>query len=137
MRQSSKRMFFAALLLGLSGCTAQAGPSRYLVIVPTDTQLSCDEIGETREQVLTAAINAYQNGHYKGVNDLTLRSKYLRALYKRKGCEERDRLWCIAMDLLSFQEYGYSMEESILQNPDLATDDVLQFLRVCRRLTGE
>ncbi len=135
MRQGSKRMLLAVLLLGLSGCTAQewervlAGPPRYLVTVPTDTQLSCDEIEETREQVLTAMMNAYQNGNYEGVNDLALRSKYLRGLYARKSCAELVELqamqYCLDVDRASREGSGYSLKEYIHKygiTPKLADD---------------
>ena len=137
MRQGSKRMLFAVLLLGLSGCTLPAGPPRYLVTVPTDTQLSCAEIDKTRDQVADTWIAAYQNGNYDAALDLSLRSKWLRGLYKRKGCEE---LMCLNIDRIVRQQTGYSAEESIrrhLYEGSLPPDDVAtlyRFLKKCREL---
>ena len=139
MKQSSKRMLFAILLLGLSGCTAQAGPPRYLVTVPTDTQLSCAELDKTRDQVAATGIDAYQKGNYDAAFDLGLRLKWLKGLYKRKGCEE---LMCLNVDRIIHQQTGYSAEEFIrlrlyegshlLTGTELAT--LYRFIKRCREL---
>lgn len=113
MRQGSKRMLFAVLILGLSGCTVPAGPPRYLVTVPTDTQLSCDDLWATRKQVAATAIAAYQNGNYDAALDLGLRLKWIKGLYKGKGCEEEERMVCLTADSIARQQTGYSFEELV------------------------
>ena len=164
MRQSSKRILSAILILDLSGCTAQeweralAGSGQ--VTEPSQavesqemaeaqriceeqaadplTSIMCKILFDSRcnelNERMRQAYNAAQND--KNIDNL-LELKRFTVLYKAE-CEELNRMWCIAADRLFFQKYGYSMEESILRNPDLATNkDVLHNLRACRRLTGK
>lgn len=128
MRQGSKRMLFAVLLLGLSGCTTQeweralAGPPPVTVALPTDQELSCDEIEETRNQVVIAMLNEwsdFDNADLNRARALTLRSKYLRSLYEAKGCAELVELqamqYCLDIDRASREGSGYSLKEYIRQ----------------------
>ena len=128
MSASLAAVLLAVLLPGLSGCTAQewertlAGPPPVTVALPTDQELSCDEIEETRNQVVIAGLNEwsdFDNADLNRVRALTLRSKYLRSLYKAKGCAELVELqamqYCLDIDRASRAGSGYSLKEYIRQ----------------------
>ena len=59
------------------------------------------------------AIDAYQRGNYKAALDLGLRLKWIKGLYKGKGCEEEERMMCLTADSIARQQTGYSFEELV------------------------
>ncbi len=129
----SKMILFAALLLGLRACAPTT--ARYHIQLPTDTQLSCDELWEARRQVALTGIDAYQNGHSESVLDLNLRLRWLKGLYKGKGCLEEERLGCLRLDSFSRQLTGYSVEE-YLSIYGVPPDMDYSVLERCRKVTG-